>query len=320
VTVLTDGAGQAVASLGSASAGTTTVTAETEGGIKDTLEVRFYEPVEIEAIDANAPVEVGDAMAFTATVVGTGPFTYTWVFGGAGDVSGDGTPNPTYVYDEPGTYDVTLTVDSPYDSDTLSRQVEVMRRQPASMTLGASPIVQAVGETIDFVARLFDKLGSPLGADYAVTFSVSPLGQPGGGQTQTVPTDGSGQAEAMFTSTEPMSATVVAETENGVAETVEVLFYDPVEIGKLTSNSPVRVGRSLLLSSDVTGSGPLTYGWEFEGDPTVFDVTTPTPSALYGDPGTYAITLTVSSPYDSETVSHQVTIEPHRVFLPLINR
>jgi PKD repeat protein len=55
----------------------------------------------------NGPVVVGETAVFTATSTGTPPLTYEWDFGdGLGSDTG---ANPTYLYQEAGTYTVALT-------------------------------------------------------------------------------------------------------------------------------------------------------------------------------------------------------------------
>jgi PKD repeat protein len=78
--------------------------------------------VSITDLVSNSPVTVGATMYFTPTVVGSGPYTYTWDFGGAGTQDGTAA-NPTYTYDAAGTYTVTLTVENACDTD--SRQLVV---------------------------------------------------------------------------------------------------------------------------------------------------------------------------------------------------
>jgi PKD repeat protein len=68
-------------------------------------------------------------MAFTATVTGTEPITYTWTFGGAGTVSGADTATPSVIYDAVGTHTLTLAVQNAcgIDDDTLTVRVRERR-------------------------------------------------------------------------------------------------------------------------------------------------------------------------------------------------
>jgi PKD repeat protein len=316
----TDGSGDAEAGLTSNETGTTTVIAETGSGLTDTLEVEFYEPVVIEGVDANTPVEVGDTAVFTASVGGTGPLTYTWSFGGEGRATGEDTATPTYLYDAPGTYPLVLTVESPFNTDQFERLVEVTRRQPASLVLEASTAAQAIDGAVELVATLFDKLGQPLAEDYDVTFTVSPIGYfVGEGQTATVLTDGSGEADATLTSAEIGTAIVTAETGDGqISDSVEVPFYEPVRITALEANSPVSFGDALHFVATVEGSGELEYAWDFGGDAQVSGQDTATPSVVYDRPGAYTVGLTVTGPYDGDTATTDVRVTGTEIHVPLI--
>jgi len=318
-TVHTDASGQAETTLTSAEPGTARVTAEAPTGVEDSVDVVFYEPVEITGLSSNSPVLFGDALVFTASVAGTGPLTYTWDFSGAGNGSDQGTANPSYVYDEAGLYTVTLMVESPYDSDQATHLIQV-RRRPSTLVLEAASLAAALGETIDLEAALLDDVGDPLGEGYDVMFNVSPIGHfPGSGTSIFVSTDGQGQADAELTSNEVGIATVVAQAENGVLDTVEIQFYEPAEIETIATNSPVGAGQTVVFTPTVKGTGPMTYAWAFGGDPMVTGSGTSAPTVTYGEAGTYTVTLTVSSPYDVDVKAIEVSVL-HRVYLPTIDR
>jgi PKD repeat protein len=76
-------------------------------------------------LTSDSPVGLGDPMHFTATVTGEQPYTYTWDFGGPGSGVDLDTATPTFVYSQPGTYLVTLTVENPcgYVEEVLVVQV-----------------------------------------------------------------------------------------------------------------------------------------------------------------------------------------------------
>ena len=85
--------------------------------------------IAITSLASNSPVELGDAMVFTATVTGDTPITYDW------DVDSDGTPEQSgvglsvisYTYAVTGPYDVTLDVANNCPStDTHSIPVTVI--------------------------------------------------------------------------------------------------------------------------------------------------------------------------------------------------
>jgi lysyl endopeptidase len=74
---------------------------------------------------SNSPVTLGEPMAFTATVSGTAPMTYTWDLGGPGQGSGLDTTTPVYTYTTYGDYVVELTVQGPCGSAVVTEAVSV---------------------------------------------------------------------------------------------------------------------------------------------------------------------------------------------------
>jgi hypothetical protein len=87
------------------------------------VEVVCYEPAA--SFESSSPVLLGEPMAFTATVTGTAPFTYTWDFGGPGVGTGENTATPVFTYTEAGDYPVALTVEGPCGTDTTTASVSV---------------------------------------------------------------------------------------------------------------------------------------------------------------------------------------------------
>jgi PKD repeat protein len=92
-----------------------------------TVEVSDCIAVTITDLTSSSPVELGEAMAFTAAVTGTAPYTYTWDFDGAGTATDEDTATPTFTYDAAGTYSVMLTVENScgWDADSLLVEVTV---------------------------------------------------------------------------------------------------------------------------------------------------------------------------------------------------
>jgi PKD repeat protein len=77
------------------------------------------------SLEAGSPVELGQPMAFTSTVTGTPPITYTWQFGDDQVAIGPGLGMITHTYELPGVYTVTLGVENPCGTDQTSPQVMV---------------------------------------------------------------------------------------------------------------------------------------------------------------------------------------------------
>jgi PKD repeat protein len=103
-------------------------------------------------VESDSPVELGQPMAFTATVTGTAPFTYTWDFGGSGYGSGEDGPTPLFTYTDSGAYTVTLTVENDCGSDTLSTTVVVLCSEPTADFVSNSPVM--LGEPMAFTSTV----------------------------------------------------------------------------------------------------------------------------------------------------------------------
>jgi PKD repeat protein len=74
-------------------------------------------------------------------------------------------------------------------------------------------------------------------------------------------------------------------------------------------------------STPVSATQPITHAWNF-GDGNTTSQSTPTVSHAYQITGTHTVTLTVSNActIPGLTISHAITIQPYRVYLPLIVR
>ena len=75
---------------------------------------------------------------------------YTWVFGDGGSMTTTD-PTTTYTYDQAGTYDVTLTVESRDGSDTSTRQLTLEEQAPVA-AFTADPTTADTGEAVTFDA------------------------------------------------------------------------------------------------------------------------------------------------------------------------
>jgi PKD repeat protein len=109
-------------------------------------------PVTIDAFESDGMVTLGETMHFTATVSGTEPYTYEWDFGGAGTLVGGGEDTGAFLYDEAGTYTVTLTVENHCGTDEATLVVEVCAPVMIDDFVSDSPVM--VDETMHFTATV----------------------------------------------------------------------------------------------------------------------------------------------------------------------
>ncbi len=85
------------------------------------------------------------------------------------------------------------------------------------------------------------------------------------------------------------------------------------------SNSPIAVGQTAVFTNTSTGSGPLSYAWDFgDGSPVVTDTH---PVHLYAAPGVYTVTLTVTNAWETAVVTGLFVVNPaegYFIFLPVV--
>lgn len=84
-----------------------------------------------------------------------------------------------------------------------------------------------------------------------------------------------------------------------------------------SSNSPVYVGEQAVFTSTVGGDGPFTYAWDFGEGGTSSDVN---PVYTYTLPGTYTVTLTVTTPFGTATDTQTFVVIGYKTFMPLLTK
>ena len=232
-----------------------------------------------------APLTVSFADASTG-----GPTGWSWSFG---DGATSTQQNPSHVYASVGTYSVSLTVTGPANSDTLTRAGYIVVNEPAPVaaltgtpTSGTAPLVVSFSDASsgtvtawnwDFGDGNSSTLQNPSHTyaalgSYTVTLTVS---GPGGSDTQT--------RLNYITVNSPVTAGFTGTPTSGV--------------------SPLTVS-----FQDASGGGPTSWAWDF-GDGSTS--TQQNPSHVYAA-GTYSVTLTVSGPggTDSLTQANYITVTP----------
>ena len=80
-------------------------------------------PAEVVTISANPQnPDTRTPVSFSSNVRGDGPISYNWSFG---DVGSSTSTNPTYTFDTPGTYTITLRASNNAGSDSRSMTITV---------------------------------------------------------------------------------------------------------------------------------------------------------------------------------------------------
>src|SRR6266566_818828 len=243
-----------------------------------------------------AAPSVGQAVTFTSTVSGgTTPYSYSWTFGDGGTSTA---ASPTHAYAAGGTFTVALTVtdaSSPVQSKTASHTVTIAATLAADFT--SSPAHPTIGGTVSFTSTV---TGGTTPYSYSWTFGD------GGTSTAANPTHAYATA-GVFTVTLMVTDSSTPAQSATASHTVTVS-------GPLTADftsSPVHpvIGGTVSFTSTVAGgTGPYSYSWTFGDGGTS---TAASPTHAYTAAGTFTVTLTVtdsSTPVQSKTASHTVTV------------
>jgi subtilisin family serine protease len=101
-----------------------------------------------------------------------------------------------------------------------------------------------------------------------------------------------------------------------LSQAVEVLA--PIlPTAEFESNSPVLLGETAVFTNTSTGSGALSFEWDFGDDVTS---TLESPTHVFATAGTFQVTLTVTSPFGSDDVMHPFVVreDVFMIFLPMV--
>src|SRR5512136_33636 len=245
------------------------------------------------AADFTANPRVGTApltVTFTDTSTGN-PVSWAWKFG---DGSTSSEENPVHVYQNEGTYDVTLTVTNAYGTDTETKTGAgenciagvtgyiVVGRVPvadfsATPTSGSAPLAVA----------FTDKSTGASPRTYSWSFGD------GGTSTDTNPTHtyaANGVYSVTLTVTNPFGTDTATKSEYiSVGAGPVADFVGTPQSGLL----PVAV-----TFTDQSTGNPASWRWDF-GDGAVSNEKNP--SHTYTKAGTYAVRLTVANPFGTST-------------------
>ncbi len=93
-----------------------------------------------------------------------------------------------------------------------------------------------------------------------------------------------------------------------VTDSLDLVVLIPDPMAEFSSNSPVLLGQPVQFTNQSIGLEPITYEWDF-GDGTGTSTET-NPSYTYAAIGTFTVTLEATNALGSDSVSHQVTVEP----------
>ena len=218
-----------------------------------------------------ATVCAGAVMTVVNTTTPT-PGSSTWYFG-------DGTTSTglqaTKIYTVPGTYTIKLVNDFGACKDSVTKQVVVNAKPDAGFTAD-----QVVSCRAPFTVLFTAAQG---GNTYSWTF--------GDGGTATTQTP-----SHTYTSPGVYSVRLIVKNNNGCADTLTRTNYITIKLPVITVAGLPRTGclpLTITPSATVTSSEPIvTWLWDFGNGATS---TSATPTYTYTLPGTYAVSVTVTT-------------------------
>ena len=207
------------------------------------------------------------------------PDSWFWEFSGGTPATSD-EQNPTIIYNEPGVYDVSLTITAGGETDEITMQafVQVLPLPTASFTAMLAP-----GQASPMITNTSTDADS-----YSWDFGN------GDASTEENPS-------VTYTEAGTYTITLTATNECGsstATQEVEVIF--PVEPSFTATETEGCVPFTTTFMAVPQGEG-LTYEWEFEGGSP--DVSTdPNPVVTYDQPGSYNVSLTITNAAGPATV------------------
>ena len=231
---------------------------------------------------SNFSANAGATDTFAGTVSGgIAPYSYGWTFGDG--TTSSGSPTPSHVYANPGTYTATLTATDNVEMSATSSVVVTVNDVAPTVSLTA-PTSGEAGVAESFLASATDI--SP--ADQAAGFTYSWVFGDGGTATGASPSH-------TFTAAGTYTVTVTATDEYGkigtATGTVVVVGPPTVNAG---SAFTVNAGSSTTFSqaTESGGTAPFTYSWTFGDGSTASGSLNP--SHTYANPGSDTATVTVT--------------------------
>ncbi len=245
--------------------------------------------------------ETGQEVTFSANVLGTGPFTYAWDFGGGAVPNTSEDPEPTVVLASQGQYDGNLRVTNVAGSAEFQFSYSVIDLSGIPLIIRVNVPSGYTGENVTFSANV---TGNPTpsyswdfgsGADPSTSTEQAPtvvLLAPGNYEGNLVVTNEKGSDSRSFAYT--------VDEEPPPPPAPVILSVSPVEGAQLSR---------VQFSADVESSGTtLTYQWEFGALGYPSSSTEPSPTVLLGGTGTYPVELSVQDENGTDTHQFDFTV------------
>jgi PKD repeat protein/subtilisin-like proprotein convertase family protein len=262
--------------------------------------------------------EPGTTVTYYLTATNTGPNTDSYYVA----VSGNGWPTDAplvvgpVVAGESANFDV--TVDIPLeanDGDSDQVSIILMSQNDPNVNDVSVLTTTAVVGCIDLTGITIAGPSSGEPGVYTFTTTYEPISATlpivylwdnGDTTADSVRTLGEGNYTLVVTATNCSAAQVTGTHDIEIGVPPEVTFV---------SNTPVSLGEVAVFTPTVTGTAPFEYLWDF-GDGVTSTLESPT--HLYAADGTYAVTLTVTSAWGTDSFTAQfevVGVPPEATFV-----
>jgi PKD repeat protein len=242
---------------------------------------------------SGSPTSGCAALVVDFTDESTGDITsWSWTFGDGGTSAAQ---NPSYTYNDPGTYTVSLTVTGPGGSDTETKTGYITVNSAPTADFSGNPTGGTEPLTVDF---------TDLSAGNPTSWSWD-FGD-GGSSTQQNPSYTYNNA-GTYTVTLTATNTCGSDGETKI----DYITVDPcVPPTADFVGSPTNGTAPLTVDfTDLSTGNPTSWSWDF-GDGG--SSTQQNPSYTYNNAGTYTVTLTATNACgsDGETKVDYVTVDP----------
>jgi len=231
---------------------------------------------------------IGNAINFTdsSTIVFGNIISWNWNFG---DATISALQNPSHTYTASGTYTVTLIVTSAIGCvDTIALSVTVYPGAVAAFTnTGAC---QGLSTSFTDLST-----GNPTSWSWNFGDATSSTLQ---------------NPSHAYASEGTYTVTLIVTTVNGCSDTVvQTIIVNPLPTANFNSTALCFVDSVFFFDASTISSGSITgWSWSF-GD--AGSSTLQNPSHVYAAPGTYTVTLIVTSNFGcSDTITQVVTVQP----------
>lgn len=285
------------------------LTVTDDGGASDTAEltVTINNVAPTVTISGDDPVIIneGTDLPFSGSVVDPGQddtLTYTWVYDDGTDPDeGVDLDSTSHVFDDNGTFIVTLRVNDGDDND--QDNVTVVVNNVAPTAAAGDDIIADEGDLVAFDGTISD----PSAADEAALTFVWDFDDNGATNTQDIDPSHTYVQEGVY-----VAQLSVSDDDGGSdSDTVRVTINNVAPAFELGNDVTVDEGVTQVFSVNVVDPGQndtLTYTWELGDGNTREGVNLTEVSHQYTEPGAYTLRLTVDDGTDSTTDTLTVTV------------